>query len=159
MAANGVSQLGVAAFHAGAHGVMGGVSSVYSGGSFGSGFLSGAVSSGIASQSGAIGIRGLGMIGVSGLSGGFTSSLAGGSFWEGFRNGIISGALNHAIHQIDHRLSMRRASEQEIIDHFFDALNEKNACFDCGDDYSPVNLEGYFKGFPEENGTHIRYIC
>ena len=98
MAANGATQLGVAAFQAGAHGVMGGVSSVYSGGSFGSGFLAGSVSSGLSSGASVIGIKNLGIFAVGGLSGGVSSVIGGGDFWSGVRQGLITSGLNHAAH-------------------------------------------------------------
>ncbi|WP_027383288.1 RHS repeat-associated core domain-containing protein [Epilithonimonas caeni] len=105
---------GSAAFQAGMHGITGGMMSVLENGSINSGFLSGAISSLVAS-----GVQGLGsikgtyncsmadtnrgllkasMIVAGGLSGGISSSIAGGNFWQGFRQGLITAGLNHVAH-------------------------------------------------------------
>jgi len=60
--------------------------------------LSGALSSGMSSGAGALGVGNAGMIGIGGLSGGIGSSIAGGSFWMGARQGLITSGLNHAAH-------------------------------------------------------------
>ena len=102
-------------FQAGAHGVSGGVFAELGGGDFGSGFLSGMVSSFISSGIKGLGIKaGIGgkelngfgessyfdaaMIASGGLSGGISASIAGGDFWDGARQGLIVAGLNHVAH-------------------------------------------------------------
>ncbi len=67
------------------------------GGSFKSGFLSGAASSiigGFASKGGDPVLTIL----AGGLSGGISAELAGGNFWAGARQGLITAGLNHVAH-------------------------------------------------------------
>lgn len=86
------------AFQIGAHGVLGGTLSVAQGGSFESGFASGALSSFITSIAGNLGAGPLGLSVASAISGGISSKLAGGNFWVGARQGLITGVLSHAVH-------------------------------------------------------------
>ena len=95
------------------HGVTSGLMSSIDGGSFNSGFASGAISSLIASGIGKLEIevddagvtRGVlsssqtkaAMIVGGGLSGGISSSIAGGNFWKGMQQGLITSGLNHAV--------------------------------------------------------------
>ena len=79
------------------HGISSGVMSEVSGGSFASGFFSGALSSGVASS-----LQGAGAVAQilgGGVSGGFGSVMGGGSFLDGVRQGIITSGLNHVLHQ------------------------------------------------------------
>lgn len=109
---------GKALFEAGMHAYTAGIMSVADGGSFGSGALSGAVSSLLASGVNALGINyaaskefggtvlnGFGndymqaaMIVAGGLGGGFSSTIAGGNFWDGMKQGLITSGLNHVFH-------------------------------------------------------------
>lgn len=81
---------------AGAHGLVNGVSSELSGGGFGSGFLSGAVSSGFGTAFN--GLDGIGAYGGGALSGGLSSLAGGGNFWVGAGQGLAVSALNHQSH-------------------------------------------------------------
>jgi RHS repeat-associated protein len=99
---NGISRFG---FQTLAHGTLGGGMSAADGGSFGSGFLSGSLSSmmstgsaGLMGNSKSALAKGLVTVGTGALSGGIGSSIAGGNFWAGVRNGAISSTLNHGIH-------------------------------------------------------------
>lgn len=108
--------VGKALFEAGMHAFSSGIMSSVDGGKFGSGALSGAVSSLLAS-----GVEGLGnikgadgirfeeqnsellkvmMVTTGGLGGGISASIAGGNFWQGFRQGIITAGLNHVAHKM-----------------------------------------------------------
>lgn len=91
------------------------------GGSFASGFASGAISSMVSSGIGAIGDSGYYldesytqwssfasrnpgmfkalMVSSGGLSGGVGSTIAGGNFWDGARQGLITSGLNHLAHE------------------------------------------------------------
>ena len=89
-----VAELG----RAGAHGLAGGVGSIIQGGSFASGFWSGAISSGIGSGIEALGGGTAGQLFGAGLSGGIGAELAGGNFLNGAWQGLVVGALNHAMH-------------------------------------------------------------
>ena len=89
---------GKAAFQAGAHGLSSGTQSHLQGGSFGQGFLSGSISSGLSSGATALNFGDAGMIGVGGLGGGIGSAISGGNFFHGFGQGIAVGAFNHALH-------------------------------------------------------------
>lgn len=97
--------VGKAIFQAGAHGMLGGTMSLLDGGDFGSGFLSGMVSSIISSGLQWININNIilkkaVMIAGGGLSGGISSSISGGDFWAGARQGLITSGLNHAMHAV-----------------------------------------------------------
>ncbi len=85
---------------AGAHGLSGGLFSTLEGGSFGSGFLSGAISSGVGSSIAAAGGGTLEQIIGGGFSGGIGSVLGGGKFLDGFGSGLGVGLLNHAVHSL-----------------------------------------------------------
>ena len=119
-----VMSIGKAAFQAGMHGITSGIMSELQGGTFGSGFAAGAISSLISSgieglgQTGGIGTDAKGnefalsnnfgssplfkatMLAAGGLSGGISSSIAGGNFWAGVRQGLIVSGLNHLAHSI-----------------------------------------------------------
>ncbi|WP_167027646.1 RHS repeat-associated core domain-containing protein [Chryseobacterium sp. Tr-659] len=111
--------VGKSLFEAAMHASTGGFMSVIDGGKFGSGALSGAVSSLMASGIQSLGIdfaatragggdvvyNGFGkesmkavMLVSGGLSGGISAAIAGGNFWQGFRQGLISAGLNHLGH-------------------------------------------------------------
>lgn len=100
----GMSGLGKMAFQTIAHGHMGGMMSGFNGGSYGSGFLSGAFGSLTATGTGTLfqysssAVQTIGIIGGGALAGGIGSEIAGGNFWDGFRNGAISSSLNHILH-------------------------------------------------------------
>ncbi|NML72095.1 hypothetical protein HHL23_20210 [Chryseobacterium sp. RP-3-3] len=100
---------GKALFEAGAHALSSGNMAAMGGEFGGSAFLSGAVSSIVAS--GMQGLGGIGnfgnknpdllkaiMITTGGLSGGISSTIAGGNFWDGFKQGLITSGLNHVVH-------------------------------------------------------------
>ena len=119
-----VMSIGKAAFQAGMHGITSGIMSELQGGTLGSGFAAGAISSLISSgieglgQTGGIGTDAKGnefalsnnfgssplfkatMLAAGGLSGGISSSIAGGNFWAGVRQGLIVSGLNHLAHSI-----------------------------------------------------------
>lgn len=103
-AAMGMSGFGKVAFQTLAHGHLGGMMSGLNGGSYGSGFLSGAFGSLAATGTGALlqnsskAVQAIGTVGGGAVSGGIGSELVGGNFWDGFRNGAISSGLNHGIH-------------------------------------------------------------
>ncbi|MDO5654582.1 MAG: RHS repeat-associated core domain-containing protein [Flavobacteriaceae bacterium] len=119
------SFLGQSALQAGMHGLSGGFMSVFDGGEFGSGFLSGMVSSVIASGVKVYGeiasmFEFYGSSGISdntimaiqiasgGLSGGISSTIAGGNFWSGVKQGLITSGLNHAMHGVVKDLQKRK---------------------------------------------------
>ena len=90
------------------HGTLGGVSTWARGGSFWSGFASGAVSSFVSSVT-EIGCQKLhiseswtkaALVATGSLSGGVSASMAGGDFWDGVCNGLICAGLNHAMHYV-----------------------------------------------------------
>ena len=100
MAANGVSQLGVAGFQAGAHALSGGFLSAAQGGNFWHGAAAGGLSSGIGSGIGALGGGDLAQIAGGTLAGGLGAKIAGGKFWHGAVQGAITSGLNHAAHEL-----------------------------------------------------------
>ncbi len=97
---------GKIAFQTLAHGHVNGVMSVFGGGSYGSGFISGAFGSlaatgtGILLQNSSSAIQAIGTVAGGALTGGIGSEIAGGDFWDGFRSGAISAGLNHALHEL-----------------------------------------------------------
>jgi RHS repeat-associated protein len=103
-----------------AHGLLGGSMSSMSGGTFGSGFVSGAFGSFAAAGSGALlsNIRGplqsIGMIGSGAIIGGIGSAIGGGDFWDGFRNGAISSTLNHVLHDDQTKQQQKKATREYI---------------------------------------------
>ncbi|WP_304064867.1 RHS repeat domain-containing protein [Pedobacter glucosidilyticus] len=106
-AVQGMSGFGKIAIQTLAHGHLGGVMSGMSGGSYGSGFLSGAFGSLAAggTQSLISGVnnqvlQAAGIVAGGALVGGILSELGGGNFWDGVRNGAISSGLNHAFHSL-----------------------------------------------------------
>ncbi|UKB84066.1 hypothetical protein LF887_24220 [Chryseobacterium sp. MEBOG06] len=119
--------VGKAAFQAGMHALSGGMMSEINGGTFISGFMSGAISSIISSgvetlggiaedfqltnESEGVGIlttfgsRNPGtikaiMLASGGLSGGVSSTIAGGNFWDGLQQGLMTSGLNHVAHYL-----------------------------------------------------------
>ena len=107
-----------AGFQVAAHGTLGGVSTWARGGSFWSGFASGAVASFVSTSTGIMTAelpkawQVSCMVAAGGLSGGVTSSMAGGDFWDGVCNGLICAGLNHAMHlAADVRVSKHLANK------------------------------------------------
>ena len=94
------------AFTYAAHGTLGGVSTWARGGSFWSGFASGAVASFVSTSTGIMTAelpkawQVTCMVAAGGLSGGVTATMAGGDFWDGVCNGLICAGLNHAMHLV-----------------------------------------------------------
>ncbi len=78
-----------------AHGIVSGTANCINGGSFSSGFVSGAISSWGGSASKALGTSLWASIGLSTIRGALSSELAGGSWVGGALNGLMIGALNH----------------------------------------------------------------
>ncbi|MGG5209254.1 RHS repeat-associated core domain-containing protein [Chryseobacterium sp. MIQD13] len=132
-----VGFIGKAALQAGMHAMSGGIMSTLESGNFGSGFLSGAVSSLISSGIQALGTNFTGngamqdanrnyismnsfgrsdlmkavMVAAGGISGGISSTIAGGNFWQGFRQGIITSGLNHVAHMTTDYLNQRETRQ------------------------------------------------
>ena len=86
---------------AGAHGIAGGIEASMNGGSFGSGFLAGAVSSGMGSLAKGLKLGTGYMLGMSAMGGGLSSAITGGSFFEGALHGLKLGIFNHLTHDVD----------------------------------------------------------
>jgi RHS repeat-associated protein len=86
------------------HGLVGGFFSYAQGGTFKSGFISGAfssvVSSGIANLNLPKGAYVAATLAAGGITGGLSSRLSGGTFVDGARNGIITAGLNHLMHAV-----------------------------------------------------------
>ena len=91
-----------------AHGTLGGMATMWRGGRFCHGFVSGATASVI---SGSVGLACVkfrvpegwaktAMIAGGALSGGLSAEMAGGDFIDGFCNGLICAGLNHALHWV-----------------------------------------------------------
>lgn len=86
---------------AGAHGIAGGIEASMSGGSFGSGFLAGAVSSGMGSLAQGFKLGSGYMLGMSAMGGVLSSAITDGSFVEGALQGLNIGIFNHLTHDVD----------------------------------------------------------
>ncbi len=109
-AAQGASSFGIGSAATGflsqavEHGLVGGFFSYAQGGTFKSGFISGAfssvVSSGIATLNLSKGASVAATLAAGGLTGGLSSRLSGGTFVDGARNGIITAGLNHLMHAV-----------------------------------------------------------
>ena len=84
------------AFQAGSHAVVGGAVTMGQGGRFGSGALSGGLSSIAGSFTSGFGT--VGQYGVGAVTGGLGSVIGGGDFWQGAAIGAIVTGLNHAAH-------------------------------------------------------------
>ena len=85
-------------FRAGAHGLASGVFNALDGGSFGSGFISGAAASGIGSLAQGVNMNpGLMVLSTSSM-GGFAAWVTGGDFVSGALQGLQIGMLNHVMH-------------------------------------------------------------
>jgi len=82
-----------------AHGISGGIQSMASGGSFGSGFAGGAISN-IACFASAGIENDMDRMGIAGLAGGATSALTGGSFAQGFQSGAFQYMYNDKLHDL-----------------------------------------------------------
>jgi RHS repeat-associated protein len=81
------------------HGHVGGVMSGLQGGSYKSGFLTGAASSTLGSVTSKLGP--LGQIGTSTIFGGAVAEFSGGDFWRGAAQSAIVAGLNHAAHGLE----------------------------------------------------------
>ena len=102
-AAAGMSGLGKIAFQTGMHGYVGGFSSVAQGGSFGSGFATGAAGSLVGSAT--ANFHPAIQIGSAAIFSGGVAELSGGSFWQGAAQGGITAGLNHGLHDIYEKYS------------------------------------------------------
>lgn len=90
-----IGSLGTELTRGAAHGIVQGMSSVVTGGSFESGFATGFVSSLVGSGSRALGYGANTTLGSMTIAGGLTSLLTGGDFNSGAMTGYSIGALNH----------------------------------------------------------------
>ncbi|MFC4686125.1 RHS repeat-associated core domain-containing protein [Epilithonimonas pallida] len=154
---------GSAAFQAGMHGISGAMMSVLENGSINSGFLSGAISSLVASGVEALGstagainkagkytdlasrnptlIKAL-MITAGGLSGGISATIVGGKFMEGFRQGIITAGLNHAFHAFIYGSEEADTATKEDRDKFKDVRKAYYKFINDGKFASALKLAG-----------------
>ncbi|MBO4827123.1 MAG: hypothetical protein J5506_07830 [Prevotella sp.] len=85
---------------AGAHGLADGTISALSGGSFGSGFLSGALSSGIGSLAQGVNMNPSLMVATTTAMGGLGAWITGGDMFSGAMQGFMIGATNHGLHEL-----------------------------------------------------------
>jgi len=92
---------GTEILRAGMHGVVNGVGSAINGESFGTGFLTGSVSSLVGSGVSALGSPSYLTIPAMGGVGGIVSELSGGNWFDGVRTGINIGLFNHGWEKIN----------------------------------------------------------
>lgn len=102
------------ALRAGAHGVVGGIANVLGGGSFGSGFLSSLLSSGLGSYISSLDMSIVGKYASSAIVGGVSAWASSGDILSGALQGLTIGFLNHGVHEnnIDKEINL---SEVEVI--------------------------------------------
>lgn len=113
----------VGAMQAALHATTGGMMSEIEGGSFASGFASGAISSMMSTGVAKIGGSGIDSfrfnkpglfkavtLATGGLSGGIGSTIAGGDFWVGARQGLIVSGLNHLAHEVVIEIEKRKTT-------------------------------------------------
>ena len=102
------------ALRAGAHGVVGGIANVLGGGSFGSGFLSSSLSSGLGSYISSLDMSIVGKYASSAIVGGVSAWASSGDILSGALQGLTIGFLNHGVHEnnIDKEINL---SEVEVI--------------------------------------------
>lgn len=86
------------ALRAGAHGVVGGIANVLGGGSFGSGFLSSSLGSGVGSYMSSLHLGILGSYTSSAVVGGISTWASGGDILSGALQGLAIGFYNHGVH-------------------------------------------------------------
>ncbi len=117
-AANTLRGFGRVAFQIGAHGTFNGIMSAGFGGSYFSGFSSGALSSLAGTGSGLllegagdVG-RAFGMVFSGAITGGVGAEIMGGGFWDGFRSGAITAGLNHVVHDVSGEQQERSTLEK-----------------------------------------------
>lgn len=84
---------------AGAHGIASGAIGALSGGGFGSGFVTGALSSGIGSFAQGVNMNPALMVASTAAMGGFGAWLTGGNVMQGVMQGMSIGFFNHAMHE------------------------------------------------------------
>jgi RHS repeat-associated protein len=125
------------------HGLVGGFFSYAQGGTFKSGFISGAfssvVSSGIANLNLPKGAYVAATLAAGGITGGLSSRLSGGTFVDGARNGIITAGLNHGLHYVVQDISegLQRAAyamEMQASDnrtYLLGSTDSDNSTWDC----------------------------
>ena len=110
----GVGSVVNEALRAGAHGLVGGVSNVIGGGSFGSGFLSGSLSSGIGSYTSSLHLGLLGMSASSTVVGGISAWASGGDILSGALQGLAVGLLNHGLHDSKNVMGCSARCERDV---------------------------------------------
>ena len=110
----GVGSVANEALRAGAHGLVGGVSNVIGGGSFGSGFLSGSLSSGVGSYTSSLHLGLLGMSASSTVVGGISAWASGGDILSGALQGLAVGLLNHGLHDSENVMGCSARCERDI---------------------------------------------
>lgn len=93
-----VGSFGNELLRAGAHGVSSGVFTALDGGNFGSGFLSGALASGIGSYAQGVNIGTGWMLASTSGMGGLAAWATGGDFLQGAMRGMTIGMFNHSMH-------------------------------------------------------------
>lgn len=93
-----IGNFGHELLRAGAHGLSSGVISVLSGESFGSGFLAGAISSGLGSGCQALNVDNRLMVPLASVAGGVAAWATGGDFLQGALQGMQIAVLNHSAH-------------------------------------------------------------
>ena len=168
---------------AGAHGLASGVTSALSGGNFGRGFVSGAVSSGIGSFASGIDMNDGLMLASCAAAGGLTEWALGGNFLQGAMNGFTIGAMNHKVHKNNHNLkrgrlfrkadfgkNVRDVAERFMVKHAHITGNEVSAVvLENGDVYvfsdqgnTPTESHNHFNEVKTDhvniNGTLVRAV-
>ena len=148
LANGGANALQVGAFQAGAHALSGGLQSELAGGNFGSGFLSGGISSVIGSVTAGAGDAGQLIAGI--YSGGIGSLIGGGNFIDGARMGAITVGLNHLAEKAQ-KVNLGNSNHRELTNEMMKSLYNS---FNGGSNY----LEDIFdytnvgKNFNENRG-------
>lgn len=94
-----VGNFGHELLRAGAHGIASGAIGALNGGGFGSGFVTGALSSGIGSFAQGVNMNPALMVASTSAMGGFGAWLTGGNVMQGVMQGMSIGLFNHAMHE------------------------------------------------------------
>jgi hypothetical protein len=116
------SQFGSGAFQAGAHGVVNGAISYSQGGTFGSGLLSGSLSSVSGSFTANWGT--IGQYGIGATTDALGSAIGGGNFWVGATTGTIVTGLNHLAHQIRTKINLKKINGELLKELMRAAIDE-----------------------------------
>jgi len=144
--------IGTELLRAGLHGLNNGITSAINGNSFGTGFLTGTMSSFAGSGAQMAGFSSLGVIASTTITGSLTSVILGGSWIDGAITGMNIGTLNHTWEKLSDGTYHCTLDEIVVVGHRHSSLKTIGSIFSISGNITGVSAIASKRGYRGTNG-------